>query len=68
MASLWRPVQGVSISAKGNERFLFQFYHELDISRIQNYGPWTYENRLLLTTRIHEDDDLQQVPINTMPI
>ncbi|KAK6143873.1 hypothetical protein DH2020_024221 [Rehmannia glutinosa] len=52
LASIWRPVKGVSIKDLGPNLFLFQFFHELDISRVQSNGPWTFDNLLLIIKKL----------------
>lgn len=52
LASLWHPVRGVSIRELGEGRYLFLFFHEMDLQRMLNYGPWTFGNRVLVTHRI----------------
>ncbi|KAJ9152643.1 hypothetical protein P3X46_026189 [Hevea brasiliensis] len=48
MASLWRPRSGVSIKELKNSLFLFQFFHEVDVSYVLDMSPWTFNNLLLL--------------------
>lgn len=50
LAFLWKPVYGVTIKAQGTRRFFFQFYHERDLKRIINGGPWTFNRKVLLLT------------------
>ncbi|KAK6149692.1 hypothetical protein DH2020_017217 [Rehmannia glutinosa] len=52
MASVWRPVKGVFIKELGPNLFLFQFFHELDLSRVLSNGPWTFDNLLLIIKRL----------------
>ncbi|MBA0573339.1 hypothetical protein Golob_000617 [Gossypium lobatum] len=39
LANMWHPVKGVVISDLGENRFLFKFYHEVDINRVINGAP-----------------------------
>ncbi|MFQ6625744.1 hypothetical protein Gotur_005507 [Gossypium turneri] len=34
LANLWHPIRGVQISDRGEKRFLFRFYHKVDIDRV----------------------------------
>ncbi|PPS05347.1 hypothetical protein GOBAR_AA15318 [Gossypium barbadense] len=34
MADLWHPIAGICISDLGDKRYLFQFFHEVDIKRV----------------------------------
>uniref|UniRef100_A0A803NPV8 Reverse transcriptase domain-containing protein n=1 Tax=Cannabis sativa TaxID=3483 RepID=A0A803NPV8_CANSA len=45
MASLWQPDKGVYIKELDSNRYLFQFYHELDIEAVIEGSPWTF-NRM----------------------
>ncbi|KAK6154344.1 hypothetical protein DH2020_008592 [Rehmannia glutinosa] len=63
IASIWRPVKGVFIKELGPNLFLFQFFHELDMSRIQSNGPWTFDNLLLITKRLHISEQPAKVSL-----
>ncbi|MBA0635815.1 hypothetical protein Godav_025038, partial [Gossypium davidsonii] len=39
MANIWHPLRGFVISNLREKRFLFRFYHELDIGRVENGAP-----------------------------
>ncbi|MBA0742166.1 hypothetical protein Gogos_015250 [Gossypium gossypioides] len=47
MANLWHPVRGVQIRDLGEKRFLFQFFHVMDMDRVLKESPWTFNNHLL---------------------
>ncbi|CAN1221768.1 hypothetical protein LINGRAPRIM_LOCUS382 [Linum grandiflorum] len=51
MAELWRPKRGLSVRALEGRRFLFRFYHKLDLRWVVDSGPWTHNGCLLL---LHE--------------
>ncbi|KAK6156010.1 hypothetical protein DH2020_010258 [Rehmannia glutinosa] len=63
IASIWRPVKGVFIKELGPNLFLFQFFHEVDISRVQSNGPWTFDNALLLTKRLSIGEQPSKIPL-----
>ena len=48
LSSTRRPVCGISIKGIGEDRYLFRFYHELDLQRILDNGPWSYEQNPLV--------------------
>ena len=48
MASLWRPGNGVCIRDLSPTLFLFQFFHEIDVKRMLESGPWTFDQHILL--------------------
>ncbi|KAK5839573.1 hypothetical protein PVK06_008376 [Gossypium arboreum] len=64
MVKLWHPLVGVLISDLCEKRYLFKFYHELDIDRVINGAPWTFNNRLLVFHRMEEVEDLLLVPLD----
>ncbi|KAK6140574.1 hypothetical protein DH2020_025681 [Rehmannia glutinosa] len=63
LASVWRPVKGVFIKELGPNLFLFQFFHELDITRVQLNGPWTFDNLLLITKRLNVGEQPSRVEL-----
>ncbi|KAL8457918.1 hypothetical protein ACS0TY_035687 [Phlomoides rotata] len=48
MLDIWNPVKGVIIRTLGEGRFMFEFYHSLDVARVMNGLPWTFNNHLML--------------------
>ncbi|KAH9717190.1 CCHC-type domain-containing protein [Citrus sinensis] len=63
MASLWRPGKGVCIKDLSPTLFLFQFFHEIDINRVLESGPWTFDQHILLVKRLEEDEQPQNIPL-----
>ena len=51
-----------------NNRFLFQFFHELDISRVLEGSPWTFNQIPLLLERLTEGDNPRLLPINLLDV
>ena len=39
MASLWKPRRGMFVKPLEANRFMFQFYHEIDIKRVVEGSP-----------------------------
>ncbi|WKA07960.1 hypothetical protein VitviT2T_025728 [Vitis vinifera] len=66
MAANWRPGMGISIQEIYPQRFLFQFSHEADIRRIQESGPWAYDNYPLIFERVAQGDNLDKVDLNEL--
>ncbi|CAH9148232.1 unnamed protein product [Cuscuta epithymum] len=56
MAMVWRPVRGVTIEEIGASKFLLQFYHERDITRVVEEGPWSFEHNLVVIRRLGRID------------
>ncbi|KAK5792858.1 hypothetical protein PVK06_033984 [Gossypium arboreum] len=51
------------ISDLGEKRFLFQFFNEIDIARVENEAPWTFNNNLLINHRLKEEDNPMLIPM-----
>ncbi|MFQ6649799.1 hypothetical protein Gotur_022515 [Gossypium turneri] len=48
LANVWHPIGGVSISDLKNDQFLFWFYFEVDVDRVERNGPWNFNSQLLV--------------------
>lgn len=68
MASLWRPGKGLYVKQIESNRFLFQFYHEVDIKRVMEGSPWTFGRFHLILERLREGDNPRTKPINRLDI
>lgn len=64
LAAVWRPVKGLRVKVISNNLFIFQFFHEKDISRILSEGPWAFENATLVLKRLNEGDQPMNVVLN----
>ncbi|KAL8551821.1 hypothetical protein ACS0TY_000757 [Phlomoides rotata] len=51
MAAIWKSNKGVLFKNIGNGRMLVQFFHRLDINRVMDGGPWSFDNHPLLIHR-----------------
>lgn len=56
LASVWRPVMGMRIKEIRPNLYIFQFFHEKDISRVLDRGPWGFENYTLVCKRLGAND------------
>ena len=61
MASLCRPRKGVCIKDLSLTLFLFQFFHEVDVKRVLESGPWTFDQHILILKRLKENKQPQNV-------
>ena len=67
LALLWRTTKGVcikeleSMEVSEAPRYLFQFFHEVDIRRVIDSGPWSFDNHTLLVHRPKENEQLGQI-------
>ncbi|PPD92765.1 hypothetical protein GOBAR_DD10294 [Gossypium barbadense] len=57
MADLWHPLRGICISDLGDRRFLFQFYHEVDIQRVLVGTSWFFNNHLIVFHRLKSGEN-----------
>nr|GMC82871.1 Small GTPase superfamily [Ipomoea batatas] len=64
MASVWQPAMGMSMKELPFRRFLFRFFHESDIARIVDEGPWTFEQNLLILKRLAHGKDPESVSLD----
>ncbi|XP_074342621.1 uncharacterized protein LOC141680236 [Apium graveolens] len=68
MANLWRPGKGLYVKQLESNRFLFQFYHEVDIKRVIEGSPWTFGRFHLILERLNPGDNPRTVEINKLDI
>lgn len=66
LASLWKPSRGVYIRKFEPNLFLFQFYHEVDITRVIEGSPWTYDRMQLVFELLNEGDNPRLIQINKL--
>ena len=62
-ASIWRPVGGVNIIVVYPQLFLFHFFHAVDLKRVSEGGPWSFDNCLLILHKLGPGEVLVQVPL-----
>lgn len=68
MASLWKPGRGVYVKALEPNRFVFQFYHKVDIRRVIEGSLWTFGRFPLVIERLKEGDDPRSIMINKLDL
>lgn len=68
LAALWKPGMGVYIKELEINLFLFQFYHEVDIKRVMDGCPWSFNRRALIMSRMKEGDNPRNIDLNTMDL
>lgn len=68
MASLWRTGRGMYVKELDINRYIFQFYHEVDIARVIEGSLWTFGRFQLVFERLKEGDDPRTVSINKVDI
>lgn len=68
LASLWRPKEGMEVHDIGGYIYSFVFYHVLDLRKVMEGGPWSFEQNMLVYHQIHNEEDPSQVALNVMNI
>ncbi|XP_074336503.1 uncharacterized protein At4g02000-like [Apium graveolens] len=68
LASVWRPKEGMEVHDIGGYRYSFVFYHIMDLRKILEGGPWSYEQNMLVYHKMQETEDEHQVPLNEVEI
>jgi len=66
MASTWKPVKRVTILQAEGERYLFQFHHKMDATKVLDDGPWLYDNFHLVAEKIAPGVVPSSVDLNHM--
>lgn len=66
MASLWRPGRGMFVKELDLYLFLFQFFHEVDIKRVMEGSPWTFNRIPLIIERLKPGDNPRAVELNKL--
>lgn len=66
IATLWRPRKGVYVKEVDRNRYIFQFYHEVDIARVIEGSPWTFGRFHLIFERMKEGDNPRTLEINKL--
>ncbi|XP_037496341.1 uncharacterized protein LOC119371035 [Jatropha curcas] len=67
-ASLWRPFMGMSVNEEGTGFYRFQFYHKVDVDRVLDMAPWTFNNQLLILGRVEGNITLSEIPLFETPL
>lgn len=67
MENLWHPVRSVQIRDLGEKRYLFQFFHVMDMERVLKGLHWTFNNHLLVLYKLQWGEDPLKVPLILTP-
>lgn len=68
LASLWRPKEGMEIHDLGGHRYSFVFFHVLDMRKVLEGGPWTFEQSLLVYQKLQGNEDPHLVKLHKSDI
>lgn len=57
LLNLWHPDKGLYMQDFGQNRFLIQFFHVVDLRRVLDGSPWTFNNHLVLFHQLQPGND-----------
>lgn len=63
LADVWRSAMGINIKELKTGIFLFQFYHKDNMCWVQNGGPWSFDNAMLVLNKIEKGENPLKVPL-----
>lgn len=58
----------MQIQDLGGRRYSFIFYHVLDMQKVLDGGPWTFEQNLLVYQKSQDNEDPYLVSLNNIDI
>ncbi|KAM6583826.1 hypothetical protein CsatB_010828 [Cannabis sativa] len=67
-ASLWQPNRGLYVKELDPNHFLFQFYHEIDITRVIDSSPWTFDRVPLIFERVKVGENPRQITLTRLDV
>ncbi|KAM6592919.1 hypothetical protein CsatA_000622 [Cannabis sativa] len=68
IATLWQPGRGLYVKELDPNLFLFQFYHEVDIERVIEGSPWTFDRAPLIMERVSHGVNPITIPLNKIEL
>lgn len=68
IASLWRSKEGMEIHDVGGGRYLFIFYHVMDLKKVVEGGLWSFEHANLVFSQLGETEDPHLVALTDIEI
>ncbi|KAK5811963.1 hypothetical protein PVK06_027355 [Gossypium arboreum] len=63
LATPWHPHGRISISDQSEKGYLFEFYYAIDINRVIDGNPWTFNKHILVLHRLKSGEDPLRVPL-----
>lgn len=57
---------GISVREVNGGVYIFQFYHAVDMNRILDMSPWSFNNQTLLKEKMGDFENSCDVPLNHM--
>lgn len=68
MANLWRPKEGMEVHDLGGFRYSFVFFHKLDLQKVIDGGPWSFEQAMLIVHQLKDREDPHTVKLQEFEI
>lgn len=68
MAEVWRLARGVEIKEIKGGLLMFQFYHKMDMMRVYEGGPWSFDNYMLCLGQVQPGDIMEEIPLFHLPM
>lgn len=69
LASIWKPVKGVYMEETNVPNvFIFKFFHKLDMQRVLDDGPWTFNQQVLLVKKLEGNEQLSEIKFSDLYI
>ncbi|XP_074360862.1 uncharacterized protein LOC141701122, partial [Apium graveolens] len=65
-ASLWRPREGMEVHSMRDLKYLFVFYHKMDVQKVIEGGPWSFEQAMLVLHQLEMGEDPAAVKLQNM--
>ncbi|XP_074327899.1 uncharacterized protein LOC141665815 [Apium graveolens] len=63
MATLWRPKEGMKVHDIGGLRYSFVFFHKMDVQKVLEGGPWSFEQATLVLHQLVTREDPSAVKL-----
>lgn len=68
LSSIWRPKEGMEIHDIGEMQYSFEFYHPLDVQKVVEGGPWSFEQGMLVFKQLVGNEDPKEIILNEVDI
>ena len=67
LAALWQPFEQVSVRREEGDLYVFQFYHAIDVQRVLDMRPCTFNNHLLVLEKLEGFSHPAEVSLTHVP-
>lgn len=68
MDALWKPGKRVYLKELDLNLYMFQFYHEIDLNRVMEGCPWSFNRRALLMAHLQNGENPRNINLNQMEL